>query len=219
MADSSQSSDRTPVPSADWMARVGVGLPGIPPFSMADAAKELSKASLLTTMLRQADGFFMRDAHIERLRASAAALGRPLDEVELHRLVHGFPWVPALGKTRVRLLVAPDGKPRTEYVTLGDCPSPTSQLPQQRAAGDEHLPYVVLESYPPVARDDPRLQHKTTARSPYDQARARHRVGQPGEALDVMLMNGEGESTLHPPTLHHHPHPQPRPNHNPNPSP
>ncbi len=129
--------------------------------------------SLLETLRWDpADGYWWLDRHLDRLRASAAYFGVPLDGGRVVAALAG-----AAGGSvplRVRLLVARSGE-----VEATIAPAPPAGAAVVVAVDDE-----------PVDTASPWLYHKTTRRSVYDAARARH----PG-VDDVLLVNGKGEVT------------------------
>lgn len=138
-------------------------------------ADPMADFDLLET-LRLCDGSYARlDRHLARLAASARYFGVPCDiravrdalEVEASRAGDG-------GR-RVRLLLGPDGHPRTEAGTLP---------PETR----EPLPVALARA--PVDRGDRFLLHKTTRRGAYEQRR-----GERPDVFDVLLSNEEGELT------------------------
>jgi para-aminobenzoate synthetase/4-amino-4-deoxychorismate lyase len=119
--------------------------------------------------------YFLLDRHLERLRASAAYFGFPLDEAaaraRLESLAQTLPPAPH----KVRLLVQRDGSVQTEAALL-----PAEQNPQVR------LSFAPA----PVSSSDVFLFHKTTQRQVYDKARAAR-----PEAGDVLLWNERSEIT------------------------
>ena len=114
-------------------------------------------------------GIWLLDRHLNRLRSSARYLGITLPEVEILGLLES---VYGEHPLRVRLLVPENGRPRIEVAPM-DSRSP--------AAG------LVIDTHP-VDRSDFLRYHKTTRRTPYEEAAARH----PG-ADDVVLVNDRGE--------------------------
>jgi para-aminobenzoate synthetase/4-amino-4-deoxychorismate lyase len=111
--------------------------------------------------------------------SAAARFQRPLDLARVHRhlqrLAEGF----AAAPQRVRLLVAPDGRPSATATPLHRSPPPSR---------------VVLAASPADVLDDPFVAHKTTRRRVYDDARAAALARRP-EAEDVLLWNARGELT------------------------
>ncbi|MCK9249411.1 MAG: chorismate-binding protein [Solirubrobacteraceae bacterium] len=163
---------------------------------------------LLETLRLDADGLHHRDRHLDRIAASAAWFGRPLDRDAARSALDALG--PVTAPHRVRLLVDRDGRVRTEALPLGpdaparvaavpspDAPSPGSPRvasgPADRpgaAATDGRVAgrVVRLAVDTVVSRsDDPFLCHKTTWREPYDAARSRH-----PDADDVLLVNEHG---------------------------
>jgi para-aminobenzoate synthetase/4-amino-4-deoxychorismate lyase len=134
-------------------------------------------AALLETLLWTPEtGYFLLKRHMDRLGASAAALGYTFAEervvTELRAVVAGT------GKTavRVRLLLDRDGSARIECRPLDASATPSFLR--------------VAWAPEPVDSQDPRLRHKTTDRAPYARARAVH-----PDADDVIMYNTSGEAT------------------------
>lgn len=184
----------------------------------SDTAARFEGAQLLETLLHTPDGgFFLLSHHLERILASAAALGWADGSSEelLQRCLEeaAAAWQPA-SASRVRLLLPRDGSPRVERTALAA--QSANALPYvgsrclHRAGLESPCVTVVLDSAP-VERADPRLRHKSTARSPYDAARKRAGVGGPvpdgqqssgmgptertEQIFDVILFNEDGELT------------------------
>lgn len=123
-------------------------------------------------------GYRLLTRHLDRLDASARHFGFPAPRRAALAALRNCAATASGAPRRVRLLVARTGAVRIECAPLTDLPTP------YRVALDDR----------PVAPDDPFLRHKTTWRSVYDAARARH-----PEADDVILVNAQGaitESTL-----------------------
>jgi para-aminobenzoate synthetase / 4-amino-4-deoxychorismate lyase len=120
------------------------------------------------------EGFFLGEAHLDRLVASAAFFGGDVSRP------HIASELAALGArlreaSRVRLLVDLDGRVELETSAL-EVPGLT--------------PLVVALARAPVDETSPWLYHKTTRREAYDQALA----GRP-DVDDVILWNSRGEVT------------------------
>ena len=137
---------------------------------------------LFETMLYVAGGpiipeITLLDRHLTRLAASAERFGFDLDLDEIRRRLEA---IEARSPQRVRLVIGPDGS-----VSIATAPiNPT--------IGD---PWIVpidhcSDGRSPVQSGDLFLQHKTTHRTVYDAARARH-----PHAPDVILWNERGELT------------------------
>ncbi|WP_242342286.1 aminodeoxychorismate synthase component I [Anaeromyxobacter terrae] len=130
---------------------------------------------LLETLRLSGGGYARLERHLARLAGSARYFGIPLElaavraalEAEARR-------APAEG-ARVRLLVGPDGRPRTEAAPL--------PLPSR-----DPLPVALARA--PVDRGDRFLFHKTTRREVYASRRAER-----PDAFDVILQNAEEELT------------------------
>ena len=148
-------------------------------------------AMLLETLLHtQHAGFYLLSQHLQRMITSADALGwadgRSEDLLQrcLEEAAAGWE---AASASRVRLLLPFDGPPRVERTVLAHqtadaMPVPCAGFRCLYLAGlDVPRLNVVLDSAP-IDSADPRLRHKTTARSPYTAARARNSVGMPQPA-------------------------------------
>ncbi|WP_220492112.1 aminotransferase class IV [Propioniciclava sp. MC1683] len=130
---------------------------------------------LLETLLWRPDsGFPLLERHLARLAASARFFGTPLDPDAVRTALLAAV-ADRAGPSRVRLVVDADGK---ADVTVADVP------PAPRG------PVRVAIDTVPVASHDVFARHKTTQRSVYEAAAARH----PG-ADDVVLVNERGEVT------------------------
>jgi para-aminobenzoate synthetase/4-amino-4-deoxychorismate lyase len=129
---------------------------------------------LLETLLWTPEaGFALIDAHLTRLRASAACFGFDCDIDEVQALLNGV--VGDLrGPAKVRLQVGGDGSVLCEAVDLAPMP------PVLRLALAEQ----------PIDRHDVFLYHKTTKRETYERARASR-----PDADAVILWNASGEIT------------------------
>jgi para-aminobenzoate synthetase/4-amino-4-deoxychorismate lyase len=136
--------------------------------------------SLLESLLWEpGDGYFLLERHIGRMRDSAAyfSYAFPEDEIRarLTEAARGLPPVPH----KVRLLMDRRGVAAAEAAELPPAPD-----------GVETPVWKVARDTVPVQSRDPFLYHKTTRRSVYDAALARH----PG-CDDVLLHNERGELT------------------------
>jgi para-aminobenzoate synthetase / 4-amino-4-deoxychorismate lyase len=100
------------------------------------------------------DGMALLDAHLTRMKASAAALDFPFDRHEARNELQAATF--RAGPSRVRLLLSRSGAMAIEVRPMG--PPPTEPIP-------------VAIAPRPVGRDDFRLAHKTTDRGFYDEAR------------------------------------------------
>ena len=136
------------------------------------AASPTPPALVETLRLERGEYPFL-PGHLARLAASARHLGLEWDRAEVEATLRGAR-VPG-GDARVRLVVEGRGAVTVERAPLPELP-----------AG----PVPVALAAAPVSRQDPRLFHKTTDRTPYDEAR-RSRPG----AFDVLLWNEEREAT------------------------
>lgn len=136
----------------------------------------LPEFSLLETLLWSPEtGYFLLQAHLQRLASSADYFSRTIDiqniRVRLARLADGLSPQPH----RVRLLVPKDGEPVL------------SSAPVTKASGDYR---ITLAPAPVNAQTDIFLYHKTTHRVVYDQA-----LGAARGYDDVLLWNSNGEIT------------------------
>jgi para-aminobenzoate synthetase/4-amino-4-deoxychorismate lyase len=153
-------------PAREWEEALAKG---------AFLAGEPEPFELLETLRLEGGTYPLRSRHLERLSSSARHLGVPLDLAAVLAALGREVDAAAGAARRVRLLVEPSGTVRTESAPL---PAPAaSPWPVALAAGR-------------VSRRDWRLFHKTTARGPYDAARAAR-----PDVLDVLLVNEEGEVT------------------------
>ncbi|MFW6094193.1 MAG: aminodeoxychorismate synthase component I [Pseudomonadota bacterium] len=136
--------------------------------------------ALLETLLWEPDdGYYLLDAHLERLTRSARALCRPVDAARVaQRLAERASSLPPQPH-RVRLQVHHDGRVEVEAAVLDP-----DQRPRRVA---------IAPGYRPVL-DNPFVAHKTTHRDVYDRARHDARAHLP-EAEDVLLVNERGELT------------------------
>lgn len=171
---------------AEGQARLGVGS-GI--VIDADPAREydecLLKASFLTGFdpgfalietLRLDGGRYPRlPLHLERLRASARALGFACDMAAISTALAGEASRHGAGVFRVRLTLAHDGA-----LTLDSAPLPVSD--------GEHWGAVIADEVLDPAGDYLR-RYKTTARSGYDRALA----ALPPGVFDAIFLNARGE--------------------------
>ncbi len=130
---------------------------------------------LLETMRwTPSDGFRNHERHLRRLTDSAWYFDIPLDPAEARTAL-----LRAVSRrtspTRVRLTVD-----RTGWVdvTIADAPAAATR------------PVTLVIDTVPVHAEDPFLHHKTTNRSVYDAAAARH-----PDADDVLLINDRGDVT------------------------
>jgi para-aminobenzoate synthetase/4-amino-4-deoxychorismate lyase len=130
---------------------------------------------LLETLRCERGVLARRDLHLERLAASAAALGFAFDRRAVERALDARTREPARGARRLRLLLAPGGEVEVEAA-----PAPPPN------AG----PLPVALARAPVSRLDRSLFHKTTRRRVYEERR-----GERPDAFDVLLVNEEGELT------------------------
>lgn len=110
--------------------------------------------------------------HVARLTRSAAALGVPLDEAEVHA---AFTDLPA-GTVRLRLTARPDGSVRLESWPFE--PEPPD------------APVSVGWAEEPIRSSDPARRHKSRDRAAYDRG-ARHAAT--AGLADVLFCNERGE--------------------------
>lgn len=127
-----------------------------------------------TLLWRPGAGWFLLDAHLDRITGSARFLGWSCrrDELKhaLDQVAARFP----LQRQRVRLQLAADGRIDIQ----------TQPLTRERK------PLRVALDTTPVSSRDMRLYHKTTQREPYNNARSRH-----PDADEVLCWNERGELT------------------------
>jgi len=125
---------------------------------------------LLETLLLAGGEYYLMAGHLARLRESAAYFGFPWDEAGVSRVLDAARGS-GEGRFRVRLLLAKDGRARTEVFALAALPG----VMRVGLAGA------------PVDSGDRFLFHKTTRREVYERARA----GLP-DCDDVILYNRDG---------------------------
>lgn len=131
---------------------------------------------LLETLLwRPAGGYLLLERHLDRLRASAERLARPLDTAAIMQALERAAQRFGRARQRVRLTVDHQGRPRVEAWPLG-----AVSRARWRVDLDDR----------PVSSHDLFLFHKTTWRLRYNQALARRR-----DLDDVLLFNQRGELT------------------------
>lgn len=177
---------RTPELAGDGHGRLGIG-GGIVIDARAEAeyAECLLKARFLTGLdpgfqlietLRLEDGDYpLLSLHLERLAASALALGFACDLPAIRDGLAACAAHNAHDVHRVRLTLTHAGKWAITSAVLGDDSSPKSAI-------------IATETLDP---DDYLLRHKTTARSRYDRVLA-SLAGQPG-VFDAIFLNSRGE--------------------------
>jgi para-aminobenzoate synthetase/4-amino-4-deoxychorismate lyase len=136
-----------------------------------------------TLLYRPRSGFFLLDRHLERLEASARALGFPWDgeavRRELEALGRGLP----PERARVRLewhRRDGQGSGQEGWARAEAWPFPCAGRTTWTAVLDDR----------PVDADDPFLRHKTSRRERYEAAAARFPA-----ADEVILHNGSGQLT------------------------
>lgn len=128
---------------------------------------------LETLRWTRSEGYFLLDAHLRRMRASAAYFDMAFDEPSAMRVLDARASGFDTDRMRVRLLLAHDGELRT-----------TADSPQ---ANDDAPPCIVRLARRPVDVDDPFLYHKTTWRRCYERAMA-----ETEHCDDVLLWNRDG---------------------------
>ena len=130
---------------------------------------------LLETLLHEPEAGLRRlDAHVARLRSSAAYFGFAFDERAVREALEREAASAPDGPSRVRLLLDRAGR-----ITTASMPLAPRREPQRLAIDDD-----------PVDPADVLLFHKTSRRERYEAARARH-----PDADDVLLVNRRGEIT------------------------
>lgn len=133
--------------------------------------------SLLETLLwTPAEGFFLLDQHLARLRDSAAYFSFPFDPDRLRRTLLSFGRRHASRPLKVRLLLSPQGIPECQGQPLVGETSPR--------------PLRIALAKTPVDSSNVFLYHKTTCRDVYEEARRNNPAGD-----DVLLWNERGEAT------------------------
>ncbi len=131
-----------------------------------------------------AEGFWLEDAHLERLERSARRFGFPVDRAacrdSLYAAIEG-----GSEPRRVRLTLNGAGLPR---VTTAAAPAAA-----WHAADPARAPLSLRLAQKPIDRQDIWLYHKTTRRAVYDAALAAARAVGPCD--DVILWNDQGQVT------------------------
>ncbi len=132
---------------------------------------------LLETILwRPRRGYFLLEAHLRRLLASAAYFDFAADETAIRQALAERAAAFPPQRQRVRLLLARDGAVAVEAVPL---------------AGDRpRRPWRIALAPAPIDAENRFLYHKTTWRRVYEDAKARC-----PESDDVILWNQKGEIT------------------------
>lgn len=130
---------------------------------------------LIETMRLEFGKFPLLTLHLERLAASAQALGFACDVPALAEALAEISSSCAAGIHRVRLTLAHDGHYRIDLAKMSD-----DGQSRQVALADERLD-----------ADDYLLRHKTSARSLYDRALAR--LANHPNVFDALFLNTRGE--------------------------
>lgn len=135
---------------------------------------------LLESLLWEPDsGYFLLEAHLQRLAESGEYFGFTLDLAEIRQAlvarVQVLPPVPH----KVRLLVTRGGVPHLEAAPLDPTPEPAEPASLRVSLACE-----------PVLASDPFLYHKTTHRQVYERARP-----QATPCDEILLWNERGELT------------------------
>jgi len=143
----------------------------------APARFELFETMLYVAGGSNIPGITLLDRHLARLTSSAERFGFDLDLDEVRRRLES---IEARSPQRVRLVVGPDGSVSIATVPINPIIGEAWRVPVDRLA----------DGSAPVDSNDLFLRHKTTLRTVYDKARARH-----PHAPDVILWNERGELT------------------------
>lgn len=122
-------------------------------------------------------GITLLDRHLDRLASSAERFGFDLDLEEVRSRLES---IDARSTQRVRLVVGPDGSVSIATTPINPSIGDPWQVPVDHLAA----------GMAPVDSSDLFLQHKTTHRTVYNKARARH-----PQAPDVILWNERNELT------------------------
>ncbi|MEZ5583027.1 MAG: aminotransferase class IV [Candidatus Competibacteraceae bacterium] len=120
------------------------------------------------------EGYFLLEAHLGRLAASARYFPRPIDIDSLRVQLAAFAETLPLRPHRIRLLLPQTGEPVLQAYALKDKPSV----------------YRVRLATQPIDSKNPFLYHKTTQRQVYEQALAEW-----PDYDDVLLWNEKREIT------------------------
>ena len=139
-----------------------------------DSAPQNEEFSLLETMLwRPAEGIFLFDYHMRRLRESAEYFSFQFNQKDLERQLESLAQNFDSTDYRIRLVQHRDGRMGFEY-------QPVSKF--HRA--DQ---YRIRSANQPIGTDDPFLYHKTTRRGVYERA-----LQSVLDCEDVLLWNSSG---------------------------
>jgi len=133
--------------------------------------------SLITSLRLDEDGYFLLEAHLERLERSAAYFAYPFDRGAASEALQAYIASVAVRPAKVRVAVGRQGEISLTHDAL---PAPA--------------PWRVGLALTPIDIDQPWVYHKTTQRACYDTARAAR-----PDCNDVVLFNGAGfltESTF-----------------------
>ncbi len=134
--------------------------------------------------LRDDEGLWLLDEHLDRLERSAEFFGFNFDPEEVRARLAEFR---SNDGCKLRMLVSDSGQVRLEPHHLGAVGILTHYPP---APAEATMRVPLLIDPVPVPPDDPFLSHKTTMRAVYDQAAARHR-----DADDVVLIDQDRNVT------------------------
>lgn len=131
---------------------------------------------LVETLLHEPGaGYRHLEAHLDRLRGSAGYFGFRYDDGAVRASLANAATDASHGPSRVRLLLSRDGGTTSGAVPLSP---PSARV------------MLAIDEAHPVDPSDVMLFHKTTHRTRYDDARARH-----PDADDVILVNTRGDAT------------------------
>ncbi len=147
-------------------------------FSAATETPPAGFSLIETILWTPADGFFLLDLHIDRIRASSAHFGFAFDESRIREALDSATPDGAGGSLRVRLLLDASGC-ATATAAPVDPPDPS-------------ITHRCVISKKAVFSSDPLLRHKTTFRNIYDsEFDAYRKLGY----FDVLFTNERGELT------------------------
>ncbi len=144
-----------------------------------------------TLLLEPANGYWLLDEHLVRLKESADYFSYLFPDDEIRRLLDDLQKNPNRSKKcyRVRLTLAKDG---TLEITLHACDAPSfSHLPDIPSVIHEGLPAIGLSEYS-TNSSSPYFFHKTSHRDLFNSEFAR---AQKEKLFDIVFFNERGELT------------------------
>jgi branched-subunit amino acid aminotransferase/4-amino-4-deoxychorismate lyase len=138
------------------------------------AESALPDGLIETFLWTRADGYFLRDGHLDRIKNSAAALGFAFSAADWDAALAQACAEPPAANLRVRLILRADGA--IESATAPFAPEPEGKI------------WRICIAATRFDSRDPRLRHKTTRREFYEKALASAR-----DADEVVFLNERDE--------------------------